>query len=97
MLFVVRTLIVFVSNSHCGKLVMTRVFVTRFSSVTARTALQITGLVLMTTAIIYGVEQFFQEDGAGDDGVAFADSATDNRMQWHDALYFTIVTLSTVG
>lgn len=53
----------------------------------------------MTTAIIYGVEQAFQEDGSTDDDPdgAFADSATGNRMQWHDALYFTIVTLSTVG
>lgn len=62
--------------------------------------LQITGLILMTTAIIFGVEQAFQENAAADDdgpGGAFADAPNDNRMQWHDALYFTIVTLSTVG
>eukprot|EP00752_Nemacystus_decipiens_P004954 g4507.t1 len=73
-----------------------------FNDVTVNAALlglKITGLILMTTAIIYGVEQAFQEDGAADDEPdgAFADSATGDRMQWHDALYFTIVTLSTVG
>lgn len=54
----------------------------------------------MTTAIIYGTEQAFTEDDVVDDDDphgAFVDHATDNRMQWHDALYFTIVTLSTVG
>lgn len=42
----------------------------------------------MTTAIIYGTEQAERDDGS-----AFSDPG----MQWHDALYFTIVTLSTVG
>lgn len=62
---------------------------------------QITGLILMTTAIIYGTEQAYQERGADADDDepdgAFSDGATEHRMQWHDALYFTIVTLSTVG
>lgn len=51
----------------------------------------------MTTAIIYGTEQAFKQD---DVGKAFEDGGTieDNgSMQWHDSLYFTIVTLSTVG
>lgn len=49
---------------------------------------QVAGLIFMTTAIIYGTEQADREDES-----AF----TDPGMQWHDALYFTIVTLSTVG
>ena len=43
----------------------------------------------MTTAIIYGTEQVDRDE----DESAFSDPG----MQWHDALYFTIVTLSTVG
>lgn len=58
---------------------------------------QILGLILMTTAIIYGTEEAFKD---GKDGKAFEDSGTieDNgAMRWHDCLYFTIVTFSTVG
>lgn len=44
----------------------------------------------MTSAILYGVERgFTDDDGTG----AFNEPG----WQWHDALYFTIVTLSTVG
>ncbi|CAN0021891.1 unnamed protein product [Ectocarpus fasciculatus] len=46
----------------------------------------------MTTAIIYGTEQAFKER----DDEAFYDAGT-MQLQWHDSLYFTIVTLSTVG
>ncbi|CBJ32247.1 conserved unknown protein [Ectocarpus siliculosus] len=59
--------------------------------------LKILGLILMTTAIIYGTEQAFKDET---DGKAFDDSGTiedSGTMQWHDCLYFTIVTLSTVG
>lgn len=53
----------------------------------------------MTTAIILGTERAFKEDDPLDeDGFptgAFTDDGT--IMQWHDALYFTVVTLSTVG
>lgn len=52
----------------------------------------------MTTAIIYGTEQALKEDDCSADDCwpsgAFYDQDT---MAWHDALYFTIVTLSTVG
>jgi len=51
----------------------------------------------MTTAIIYGTEQAYREgdlDANGELDFGFAD---EGRMQWHDSLYFTIVTLSTVG
>lgn len=51
---------------------------------------QVAGLILMTTAIIYGTEQVVEEDG--EEG-AF----NEGHMKWHDALYFTVVTLSTVG
>ncbi|CAM9428323.1 unnamed protein product, partial [Laminaria digitata] len=50
--------------------------------------LKVAGLIFMTTAIIYGTEQSDRDDES-----AFSDPG----MQWHDALYFTIVTLSTVG
>lgn len=49
-----------------------------------------TGLILMTTAIIYGTEEAVESE---DDENAFADDG----MEWHDAFYLTIVTLSTVG
>ena len=49
---------------------------------------QVAGLIFMTTAIIYGTEQADRDDDS-----AFSEPG----MQWHDALYFTIVTLSTVG
>lgn len=49
------------------------------------------GLILMTTAIIYGTEQ------AVDEGDRDTGAFNEPRMEWHDALYFTIVTLSTVG
>lgn len=54
----------------------------------------------MTTAIILGTELAYRKDHRhafeSEDGVdgAFTDDGT---MQWHDALYFTVVTLSTVG
>lgn len=51
----------------------------------------------MTTAIIYGTEQAYREgdlDVNGEPEFGFFD---EDRMQWHDSLYFTIVTLSTVG
>lgn len=44
------------------------------------------GLVLMTTAILYGTEQANR-----------LPSFSEPMWQWHDALYYTIVTLSTVG
>ena len=48
-------------------------------------------MVLMTSAVLYGVERGFtnNEDGTG----AFNEPG----WQWHDSFYFTIVTLSTVG
>lgn len=51
---------------------------------------KVAGLILMTTAIIYGTET---AAGLDDGSMAF----NEDDMKWHDAFYFTIVTLSTVG
>ena len=51
---------------------------------------QVLGVVLMTSAILYGMEQGFKDDGG-------TGAFNERGWQWHDALYFTIVTLSTVG
>lgn len=55
---------------------------------------QVAGLILMTAAIIYGTEQAVEQDY--EDG-AFIDTGSTSAMKWHDAFYYTIVTLSTVG
>lgn len=49
-------------------------------------ASQVLGLVLMTTAIVYGTEQASKHDSFNEPG-----------WKWHDALYYTVVTLTTVG
>lgn len=52
--------------------------------------IQVVGVVMMTSAILYGVERGLN-DGEG------TGSFNEPGWQWHDAFYFTIVTLSTVG
>lgn len=52
---------------------------------------KVVGVVMMTSAIIFGVERGLANDDNGTG--AFNESG----WQWHDAFYFTIVTLSTVG
>ncbi len=48
--------------------------------------LKLSGLVIIVTAVIYAVERYSRnEDGFTEE------------MDWHDALYFTVVTLSTVS
>lgn len=47
-------------------------------------------MVMMTSAILYGMERGLKDDGG-------TESFNESGWQWHDALYFTIVTLSTVG
>ncbi len=47
--------------------------------------LKLSGLVIIVTAVIYAVENYNGRD------------AFTQEMDWHDALYFTVVTLSTVG
>ncbi|CAM9604592.1 unnamed protein product [Pylaiella littoralis] len=51
---------------------------------------KVVGVVMMTSAILYGVERGLDND---DPTGAFNEPG----WQWHDAFYFTIVTLSTVG
>lgn len=52
---------------------------------------KVVGVVMMTSAILYGVERGLDdEEGTGAFNV-------ESGWQWHDAFYFTIVTLSTVG
>lgn len=45
---------------------------------------------MLTSAILYGVERGLT-DGEG------TGAFNEPGWQWHDAFYFTIVTLSTVG
>ncbi len=47
--------------------------------------LKLSGLVIIVTAVIYAVENYKRSD------------AFTQEMDWHDALYFTVVTLSTVS
>eukprot|EP00752_Nemacystus_decipiens_P007555 g6749.t1 len=51
---------------------------------------KVVGVVMMTSAIIFGVERGFDDD----DGTGAFNFP---GWKWHDAFYFTIVTLSTVG
>ncbi|CAN0146216.1 unnamed protein product, partial [Ectocarpus sp. 4 AP-2014] len=51
---------------------------------------KVIGVVMMTSAILYGVERG-PTDGEG------TGAFNEPGWQWHDAFYFTIVTLSTVG
>ncbi|CAN0428768.1 unnamed protein product [Discosporangium mesarthrocarpum] len=57
---------------------------------------KVVALVFTVTAIIYGTEaassMIYDDDGGGTYG-AF----NEPDMRWHDAFYFTVVTLSTVG
>lgn len=54
--------------------------------------MQMISLLMMTSAIIYGVERGVSDDPDTDTG-----SFNEPGWKWHDAFYFTIVTLSTVG
>ncbi len=47
---------------------------------------KLSGLVIIVTAVIYAVEDYNRRD-----------DAFTQEMDWHDALYFTVVTLSTVS
>ncbi|CAN0597726.1 unnamed protein product, partial [Laminaria digitata] len=51
---------------------------------------KVVGVVMMTSAILYGMERGLKDDGG-------TGSFSEPGLQWHDAMYFTIVTLSTVG
>lgn len=51
---------------------------------------KVVGVVMMTSAIIFGMERGLN-DGEG------TGAFNEPGWQWHDAFYFTIVTLSTVG
>eukprot|EP00903_Cladosiphon_okamuranus_P006121 g6025.t2 len=52
---------------------------------------KVVGVVMMTSAIIFGVERGLKDDDKG------TGAFDEPGWQWHDAFYFTIVTLSTVG
>ncbi|CAN0029415.1 unnamed protein product [Ascophyllum nodosum] len=62
-----------------------------FDEVTVNACLlgmKVAGLIFMTTAVIYGTEHVMTDTEEFNFG---------EKLRWHDALYFTIVTLSTVG